>query len=122
MGDPDDHSEAGTGNELGRVDLGALGELVVYDDGDPDPYVTIRKPHGAPASLDALLRSKRNDMGDEAFTEALAKLPTPSNKPTTTTNWRSGPFVCHDCHRTWPSKRNQTPDADADTCPECDGS
>lgn len=30
-----------------------------------------------------------------------------------------GVFVCDTCHRSWPLRRNATPDADADTCPDC---
>lgn len=122
-----DTSKQGTGHEFLRLDLGKVGELVIVDDGAHDPDTDIRL---LDASGNVVLDRRpshfhqfRSDQGDAAFEAALLggqeRHEQTAAAQSTHTSYGVGHFVCDDCHRTWPSKRNQTPDGTTDTCPEC---
>lgn len=120
----DDDSMAGTGDEFTAIDLGSLGKIHIYDDGDNDAYASVSHSlYRGNGDLRSAIREHRRDEGDQATLEALASASTDATvassggddgyDPT------PGPFVCDDCHRTWPADYNETPDADEDTCPGC---
>lgn len=125
---PLDTSKRGTGDELGRIDLGRLGTIIIRDDGDPDECITNRcadDPDKFRSVYDAVYEA-RQELGDDVIMEELSKLafdpptPEPSMKRPPLPRYTAGPFQCHECGLTWPEKRNKTPElGEPDTCPEC---
>lgn len=112
-----------TADEIARIDLGEVGTLVIKDDGDDDWHINVsaETPDGTTAALSDVLRVRRRQLGDDRFMTELEAIPSPhdsaendSGRPLT-----PGPFICDDCSRTWPSKRNQTPHRSDDLCPDC---
>lgn len=106
----------GTGDELGRIDLGPIGEIAVSDDGDNDVYVTFDT-----MSLTTQIHQYRDDHGDDAVIDVLDKIQyvDDSTNGNGSTSGTHGPFVCDHCNRTFPSHANETPDQAQDTCPDC---
>lgn len=129
-----DYPKKGSGDELGRIDLGPLGELVFKDDGHddtdyhlvweyetPDGAASQTNLGGGPASL-------RRERGDTDFMATLADLDAtgrgrPRSARTSTTPPTRGPpaFKCDDCNETFPRGQNQNPGSGDDLCPGCAG-
>ena len=121
-----DLSKAGTAEEFVRIDLGPIGELFVADDGDDDHYLTtgIDTPEGHRKGFGSGLMDYRDEHGDAAL-EAALKDAADAHEAATggggPTDYGVGIFVCDDCSRSFPRRKNQTPDASTDTCPDCAG-
>lgn len=124
----------GTGDEFLSVDLGALGTLVVADDGDPDRYVKayIEAPNGDTAGVGSTVYAWRCDRNDDAVLAAVegtgahpdeenvSRQATQRSQSSSGTSRPRGFFVCDECTRTWPMNRNQTYDEPGpDKCHEC---
>lgn len=111
----------GTGDVLGKIELDGLGTLYIEDDGHHDPDVTTRVDTGGDdrTYLATVLSTMREEMGDRKFMETIENVVAggPSNGgSTSTTNFDlTGPFVCSDCHRTWPGEYEQP----GGLCPDC---
>lgn len=119
-------SKQGTGDEYGRVDLGPIGVLIVEDDGhnDLDVEAYVMMPTGDSTGLKiAIQTALKNsritghelmDLLDslEGGTKASTRVPVDMGR-------QYGEFACDTCHRTWPGRKNKTPDKRTDTCPEC---
>lgn len=116
-----DDSKQGTGDELGRVDLGCIGTLVIDDDAcsDPDVNAHIVQDGGAHRSPHMGFRLAREEHGDEAVCKALDGATVTASSPSMDNFEIAGPFICDGCGKTWPSKHNQTPDGPKDFCPDC---
>lgn len=120
-----DMPKSGTGDEIARIDLGVIGEMFVEDDGDPDHYVStgIVKPDGTRSGVGSAIMDFREEHGDvrlEAVLEDAAEAREASGG-SGPTDYGIGIFVCDDCSRSWPKRKNQTPDRAVDTCPDCGG-
>lgn len=115
-----DDSKQGTGDELGRVDLGVLGTLAVRDDGHTDPDVNVNLIRdGTAVNAVTGLAIARDEHGDEAVCKALDGATVTASSPSMDNFEIAGPFICDGCGKTWPSKHNQTPDGPKDFCPDC---
>lgn len=117
----------GSGDELGRIEIPNVGELVIKDDGDPDSFAcaSIETADGNEYRFGTTNLSFRKDKdGDKKFIEGLkqagaSSMGSPSKPRNQGSVFPSGPFKCHDCNKTWPGKMNQTPGDVHDTCPDC---
>lgn len=116
-----------TGDEIGRIDLGAFGSLVIADDGfdDYDVNVIIEDNDGLEHTVAGRFRAEREDTNEgDVFADLIDATDAGTDNmpadPSDALRFTAGPFVCDGCNRTWPGKQNQTPDADTDVCPECD--
>lgn len=117
-----DDSMQGSGDEMGRIELGEHKTVIVKDDGYNDPDISLRNPEGLAVSVATVLAELRREHGDAVLMDVLDGLTFDENASTTSepeSYQRKTAFACHDCYRTWPGVKNQTPDADEDTCPEC---
>lgn len=118
----------GTGAELARLDFGPLGVMVIRDDGDNDHFVNTLDDADNGESLRNMIMDRRAELRDddqlvdelETLADKLAQDPDDSTGSSGSSFERTGPFSCTNCHKTWPQKRNQTPDrAGTNLCPEC---
>jgi hypothetical protein len=118
----DEKKYVGTGAEIARFDLGDVGDLVIKDDGDPDYYVRFRieADDGSEYGIESRCRQYRTSEGDDTFETALTSDES-SQQPESIdfSKYGSNIFKCDDCNRSWPGKRNQTPDGPNDICPDC---
>lgn len=126
-----DMPKSGTGDEFARVDLGPIGDLVIEDDGDPDRYlnVNIETPNGGTNSARSVMMDYRQNNGDNdleaalqaAFEAVAGDAGGRGGGASGMANYGVGIFVCDDCCRSWPRRKNQTPNSSVDTCPDCAG-
>lgn len=119
-------SYEGTGDEIVRIDLGGLGELVVEDDGCNDPDVCVYVDDGgSKQTLGGRISTarRRGALTEAEVVDALRRLEAAAERarkraPTTTGRpsfYGQGPLVCRTCSRTWPAK-----DRDGSgECPDC---
>lgn len=122
MVDEKKHPKAGTGDEFARFSLGALGELVIADDSydDTDISIHVDLPDGTKTNLNSQVGSFRRENGDAALEAALKDAAELREQEfTSPSDYGVGIFVCDGCHKSWPQRRNQTPNGTADTCPDC---
>lgn len=126
----------GTGDEIGRIDLGEFGDVVIEDDGhhDNDVYAKFDDPSGGliQAGRHYKIAEYRRNHGDEALKECLDDLSVSESSGGSTANGggsddsptsfgRPVAFKCDQCNRTFPRTRNATADDPAaDVCDECD--
>jgi hypothetical protein len=118
----DDEALRGTGEVIGTISVGEFGDIVFEDDGDDDSHTNVyaQTPDDSIYNLEMVARFMREKHGDGALGEMLASVDGPTGSVGTGyTSWPAPAYVCDDCHRTWPRGTNATPDADADTCPDC---
>lgn len=111
----------GTGDVLGKIPLSGIGELKILDDGHNDPDVSLRiEPEsGGETYFRGLLSDTRHEMGDRQFMELIDNVSIEDSVEEESTGSTSfdltGPFVCSDCHRTWPGEHEQS----GGLCPDC---
>lgn len=114
---------SGTGDVFAVIDFGEpVGRFEFRDDGDHDSHagITHIAPDGTSTYFGRSGWDLRRDLGDSAIGGELKTAFDPDPTPDLpSTRYNAGPFVCDDCHRTWPGNDNQTPDAPGDTCPDC---
>lgn len=102
----------GTGDTLLTIDLGDIGSFEISDDGFTDTDIRYD-------SIPNAIKVARETYSDEWIFEQLADAEIIPGERTSSSYDIPGPFICTDCHRTWPSHANETPNADVDTCPDC---
>lgn len=119
----------GTGQELGRIEVDGLGAFILADDGDGDLFADmfLELENGTRIRFGHSSLQCRQDLGDEAIMDAIDahNAAAASGDAETvadggeTTTYTVGSMVCDDCHRTWPARKDQTPDRGFNTCPDC---
>lgn len=121
-------SRQGTGDEMIRVDLGPIGELVIADDGctDVDVHAYVDDGSGTTHSLGHQLCDmlRHGSLTDDELIEEFERLK--ANQAETSPlpdgyepSYHQGHFSCDDCHRTFPGKY-RGPDNE-EVCPDCRG-
>ena len=113
--DPDDDSLRGTGKLLGTI-----GPIELWDDGDPDPYISYKLPGYPDVDSVDKFRHLRYQLGDAEFKRLLDESDDSSSTSSTPSAGlfeqdRRPAFKCVDCNRTWPRSKNDG----TDRCPEC---
>ena len=112
-------NKQGTGDEICRIDLGEHGAYVIADDGDTDAYLAKCVENNDGEQIHPSLRTLRADIGEEAFLDALANGSLIVEEIESSTSFTTGgPFVCDDCHRTFPSDDKHEQKGN-DVCPDC---
>lgn len=127
----------GSGDELGRLDLGDFGTYVIEDDGDSDSFVHSRiETDDGDARFsnisNLVMDLRRSGMDDSEIKDTFDDLnrrlrhdPTTrpkGDKKSSSTGAMSGPvaFKCSECGRTCPRTWNTNPGGGSDVCKECD--
>lgn len=113
----------GTGEEIARLPLGKVGDLVVMDDGcyDEDVNVYIEDETGAQRSPGHVVCHKLRDgvVDDEDIIRAFGQARTSPLPNGYEPSYHQGEFACNDCHRTFPGKYRG--DDGEEVCPDCRG-
>lgn len=117
---------AGTGDPMVRVPIpDADVTLVIKDDGDNDHFVAVcvEDDSGWSSSMHWLRGSYDDDDRfidalEDAFTAFGGAAPGGDDGPSPPLN-TPPVFKCDSCNKSWPRRKNQTPDGSTDTCPDC---